>query len=346
MALTNKDIYEAAIAEIDSRKYGFDLWYVHHDDRLMDEQVEAVIKGDIDSVYMDVAEAFSEQHYTLAVEDTTEIVKSVIAEAARDDESIDEEDAWWEFEYSPLFDEVRFKVEDRAEGDPVKDLAGQTPDPLVQYVPDIPIEVDLSGVYGEAEEDDEWKVQVDDVLRGLGLPVTEHNVQALRDGLDECHDYASIRAIFTVDLAELVDRSVKWIRVTSPSLLCLNNFDGSGMDTAPMEGTIMVPRDQIRLDSALGYGSWDSIAGVVRSAYTVGTEYVRLCEYEFEGTDTDGTDFYRCTSHGSSEPSPEAHCGKATEPAYAMLVTGKEAVCECGYYPDVHLASDHEMETI
>lgn len=318
MALTNKDIYEAAIAEIADRKYGYDLWYVHYDDRLTDEQAEAVIKGDIDSVYMDVAEAFSEQHYSLAVEETEGIVKSVIAEAARDDEGIDEEDAWWEFEYNPLFDEVRYKVEDRAEGDPVKDLAGQTPDPLVQYVPDIPIEVDIEVAKAKGNDG------VFTALKDIGLPVTPHNVQALRDGLNECHDYASIRAIFTVDLAELVDRSVKWIRVTNPHLLCLNNFDGSGMDTAEMEGTIMVPRDQIRLDSTLGYGSWDNIAGVVASGYTVDTEYVRLCEYEFEGTDTDGTDFWRCTSHGSSEPSPEAHCGEATEPAYATIITDKE----------------------
>ena len=130
MALSNKDIYKAAIAEIEDRKYGFDLWYVDHNDRLTDEQVEALIKGDVDSVYMDVDEVFSEQHYTLAVQETEEIVKSVIAEAARDDESVDEEDAWWEFEYNPLFDEVRYKVEDRAEGDPVKDLARNTPDPV------------------------------------------------------------------------------------------------------------------------------------------------------------------------------------------------------------------------
>lgn len=319
MALTNKSIYEAAIAEIADRKYGFDLWYVHYDDRLMDEHVEALIKGDIDSVYMDVDEAFSEQHYSLAVEATEEIVKYVIAEAARDDESIDEEDAWWEFEYNPLFDEVRFKVEDRAEGDPVKDLAGHTPDPLVQYVPDQPVEITVDHPDGGYSSDD-----VHEALKEIGLPDTDANVDRLSSALDECHDYASIRAIFTVDLSELVDQSVKWIRVKGPRLLCLNNFDGSGMDTDEMDGTIMVPRDQIRLDSTLGYGSWDNIAGVVVSAYTVDTEYVRLCEYEFEGTDTDGTDFYRCRSHGSSEPSPEAHCGEATEPAYATIITDKE----------------------
>lgn len=341
MAISNRDIHDAAIQKVADRKFGYDLYFIEHDERLTNEQVESLVHGKTDDLYMDVTEARSEGAYINAIEEVKDLAKEVIADLARDDEDVDEDDVWWEFEYSPQFDEVRFAVEDRDESDPVRDLAGHTPDPLVQYVPDMHIEITLEYVDGGYDTD-----EVHAALKDIGLPVTPHNVQALRDGLNECHDYASIRAIFTVDLAELLDASIKWLRVKAPRLLCVNNFDGSGMDTEPMEGTIMVPRDQIRLDSTLGYGSWDEIAGVVTSAYTTDIEYVRLCEYEFDGTDTDGTDYYRCTSHGSSESSYEAHCGEATEPAYAMLVTGKEAVCECGYYPDVHLASDHEMETI
>ena len=319
MAISNRDIHDAAIQKVADRKFGYDLYFIEHDERLTIEQVESLVHGKTDDLYMDVTEARSEGAYINAIEEVKDLAKEVIAELARDDEDVDEDDVWWEFEYSPQFDEVRFAVQDRDESDPVRDLAGNAPDPLVQYVPDMPIEITVEHVDGGYDTG-----EVHAALKDIGLPVTPHNVQALSESLNECHDYASIRAIFTVDLAELLDTSIKWLRVKAPRLLCLNNFDGSGMDTEPMEGTIMVPRDQIRLDSALGYGSWDEIAGVVVSAYTTDIEYVRLCEYEFDGTDTDGTDFYRCTSHGSSEPSYEAHCGKATEPAYAMLVTGKE----------------------
>lgn len=315
MAITNDNIYDTAQRLVQTRKQGFTLIYPHYDDRLMTEQVEALVDGDFDKVYDEVGEAFADHRHHMASEDTEEVVKEAINDLMWDDEDgEDEDDLYWEFEYSDLFDEVRWLIMDRDDSNPVRNLAANTPDPLVQYVPEHPIEVGFDGDVDYDEDD------VATALTDLGLFPTEHNQKVLREALDNCHAYATIRPIFTVDLTELLDPSVKEVRLKNPVLLALNPYDGSGMDSDPAQGTIAVPRDRIALDSALGYGSWDNIAGVVRSAYTVDTEYVRICEYTFEGTDTDGTDYYRCHHHGNLEPSPDVHCDGATEPAYGRLI--------------------------
>lgn len=317
MALTNKEIYEAAIAEISDRKYGFDLYFVEHDDQLMDEQVEALVGGRVDTVYDDVVEAFSDPHYITTMEEVESVVKEVIAVFARDDEDLDEDDAWWEFRDSPQCDEVRFAVEDRDESDPVKDLANRTTDPLVQWVPEHAISLDV-------DDEEESAAEVSRALSEVGLPCSQHNVEAMYSAMGNCFGPTEVRVLFTVDLSELLDHSVTEVRLKDPILLLLNPYEGSGMDTANMRGKITVPRDEIRLDSALGYGSWDNIAGVVTSAYTVDAEYVRLCRYVRSGHDTDGTEWFRCIEHDDLQPSPDAHCGEAKEPAYAVLEEGSE----------------------
>lgn len=40
------------------------------------------------------------------------------------------------------------------------------------------------------------------------------------------------------------------------------------------------------------------------------------CKYEFDGTDTDGTDWYRCLTHGELAPSPDAPCAGYVEKPY------------------------------
>lgn len=40
------------------------------------------------------------------------------------------------------------------------------------------------------------------------------------------------------------------------------------------------------------------------------------CEYEFDGTDTDGTKWYRCTVHEELAPSPDAPCAGYQEEPY------------------------------
>lgn len=307
----NKDIYDTA----DEALEPVHLVFVDYDDRLMDEQVEALMDGDLNSVYDTVDEAFWEQRAHHALEEMEDAARAAIRTLITDDE--DEEDAWWEFRDSPLSDELRLAIEYHDESNPVKDLARNTPDPLVQWVPEHAIELDV-------DDEEESAAEVSRALSEVGLPCSQHNVEAMYSAMANCFGPTEVRVLFTVDLSELLDPSVTEVRLKDPILLLLNPYEGSGMDTENMRGKITVPRDEIRLDSALGYGSWDNIAGVVTSAYTVDAEYVRLCRYRFEGTDTDGTDFYWCESHGSIEPSHEAHCGEAEEPAYAMLIEDKE----------------------
>jgi hypothetical protein len=44
------------------------------------------------------------------------------------------------------------------------------------------------------------------------------------------------------------------------------------------------------------------------------------CEYEFEGYDTDGTEWFHCTTHDSIEISPDAPCNGYEEIPYIVSV--------------------------
>lgn len=317
----NETLRDALLEDYRARPFLPDLVYVEYDDRLTDEQVAGVVSGDWDEVDNDdftewVSEATGGAVREIIKETAGDILRRMIADGTLDEDE-DPDVIADDFEWTTEWDDVRFWLEDHDQSNPVKDLARNTPDPLVQYVPDPVIEIDV-------EDEEESNSEVARVLTELGLPSTAHNYEAMYAAMANCHGPTEVRVLFTADMEEMIDLTVEEVRLKDPALLLLNPYDGSGMDTDNMEGTITVPRDQIRLDSALGYGSWDNIAGVVVSAYTVDAEYVRLCRYRFEGTDTDGTDFYRCESHGSTEPSHEAHCGEAEEPAYAMLIEDKE----------------------
>lgn len=52
------------------------------------------------------------------------------------------------------------------------------------------------------------------------------------------------------------------------------------------------------------------------------------CEYEFVGTDTDGTDWSRCKVHGHEAPSMDAPCAGWYAPPYAdEELTPEQALC-------------------
>jgi hypothetical protein len=45
------------------------------------------------------------------------------------------------------------------------------------------------------------------------------------------------------------------------------------------------------------------------------------CEYVFDGTDTDGTKWYRCVTHDELAPSPDAPCDGYQEIPYTPPVS-------------------------
>lgn len=317
----NETLRDALLEDYRARPFLPDLVHVEYDDRLTDEQVAGVVSGDWDEVDND---DFADWVYDNRCINVREIIKETAGDILRRmiadgtlDEGEDPDVIADDFEWADEWDDVRFWLEDHDSSDPLRTLARHTPDPLVQWVPEHAIELDV-------DDEEESAAEVSRALSEVGLSCSQHNVEAMYSAMDNCFGPTEVRVLFTVDLSELLDPSVTEVRLKDPTLLLLNPYDGSGMDTENMRGKITVPRDEIRLDSALGYGSWDNIAGVITSAYTVDAEYVRLCRYRFEGTDTDGTDFYWCESHGSTEPSHEAHCGEAEEPAYATLITDKK----------------------
>lgn len=317
----NETLRDALLEDYRARPFLPDLVHVEHDDRLTSEQAAAVVSGDWDEVDNDdftewMAEATVGAAREIIKETAGDILRRMITDGTLDEDE-DPDVIADVFEWTTEWDEVRFWLEDHDPSDPLRTLAQRTPDPLVQWVPESTIELDVEDEEGSAQE-------VTVALDEVGLSCSQHNVEAMYAAMAECHGPTEVRVLFTADLSELLDPSVTEVRLKDPTLLLLNPYDGSGMDTANMRGTITVPRNEIRLDSALGYGSWDNIAGVVTSAYTVDTEYVRLCRYVRAGHDTDGTEWFKCIEHDDPQPSPDAHCSEAKEPAYAVLLEDKE----------------------
>lgn len=317
----NETLRDALLEDYRARPFLPDLVHVEYDDRLTDEQVAAVVSGDWDEVDNDDFDDWSSEARHMACweiikETATDILRRMVTDGTLDEDE-DPDAIAGDFFYHPGWDDVKFWLEDHDPSDPLRQLAQHTPDPLVQWVPEHTISIDV-------DDEEESNAEVSRALSEVGLPCSQHNVEAMYSAMGNCFGPTEVRVLFTVDLSELLDHSVTEVRLKDPILLLLNPYEGSGMDTANMRGKITVPRDEIRLDSALGYGSWDNIAGVVTSAYTVDAEYVRLCRYVRAGHDTDGSEWFKCISHDDLQPSPDAHCSEAKEPAYAVLEEGSE----------------------
>lgn len=245
----------------------YHLVYIDQGDRLTPKQVAALLRGE--NAYQsddltDLDEWESEARYRGAVE----VIKEILYE-----------EEWEILDANPIeLSELRCEIEERDVSDPYGDMLRQTGSLLYRY----DVEVDVNTTW--ASNDEELADQADELAEALGY-APGHTVKDLieSDLLPEASYGGHAWILFYIDVEEMWKATIAYDQVpeekraevkitfTRPWLLVLDKLNGSGHDVRlPVDVTL--PFDPARLttdDDGNGY-SWDSIAGLVKSAY--GTE--------------------------------------------------------------------------
>jgi len=253
-----------------------DLAYVEYDDKLMEEQLDAYLTGDDDTLD-GIDEMFREgEGYEDAI---NRYAEDLIGVELNDLEDYD------------LQDEVREWIQGMDESAVIPKLVEGNGDVLMQ----LPAAADddafgaalqaATEVDGEDERYEAIEKVFHDVLTTAGIELTDENKAAVRSLIDEnsldfgpqSSEQWRLRLVVnaapkTVAMSSYGEHrdSARTLNIEDPSLLLVDPWNGRSHDvqlTGTYKTAVSTDRPA-RLDAVLGYGSLDNIAGVVRSAYS------------------------------------------------------------------------------
>lgn len=241
----------------------YDLIYVAYDDKLTDEQVASLMRGDW-TTFWESFELFEGDSRWEGVKYHMgdlgkEAEKALEAETGKDLSGLYED-----FEHSDAWDEVRFTMEERGSGDWIKELAGHTGKVLCRSI--------------VVNEDDAWsfqRVTPSEVLKAYGLKRNKHNLDLMRGVLNECSPEFSVllgMLVYAVDVGDVYDMpgETEYVDIVDPHVYLGNPFAGSGYCDGPFKGTIRIPRESFQTDKdCFGYSWGEVTGGVTTSAYEV-----------------------------------------------------------------------------
>ena len=247
----------AVIAELDPT---YTLMYVQQGDQLSDTQVNALVQGDGETLWDELAE-FESQNRDDA---TDEILKRVSADVIRGWEHDDDRD-YEELHEKFLDSEDAFKIRDliaeRDDSTWMRDLADQTPAVLLRIT--------------AIEEDDAFAfvpVTPQQVLTTIGLTADAHNVGEVAVVLENASPEFSVLMgywIVGADVRGLVDLpgDTQEVDIINPYLYLGNPVMGHGyVSDAPLHGTVRIKGADLRTDEqAYGY-SINTIYGAINAS--------------------------------------------------------------------------------
>lgn len=245
-----------------------ELSYVAYDDHLRDEQIDAYLAHDWETIHESIEEWESDQRWdnTRAIID--ELLQGIDSEFFANFDDLDPDDA----------DEMRYAVEDKDTSDPIRDLVRNTPNQLFRATiarPGRNWYIFHDGEYAKAQA---W---VAGQLYGAGvplLPAARIADNVLRECGDWIHDGHTLDVIWYGDIetlakAEAGDR----LEFTDPHIVLLDRMNGSGYDTR-LDFDITVTLDEERMPhldrTGWGYG-WDAVAGVYAPAYATDVRVIK-----------------------------------------------------------------------
>ena len=245
--------------------------YLSYDDELSDESADAYLSGDDET--LDENTDWEDNNY----EYIEELAQGIVGR-----------DEWDELDYDAQ-DEVKDWVREHDDSNVLDGLIKNTRNKLIQFpvTDDDDFGVALSEASDEEDEGERRKAiekVFEDALTGAGLEMNDKNREAIamlinENSLDYEHQASEqwkLRILTTDDVKEYgmsgsspYRDAARDVQLTNAHILLIDPWNGRGMD-APLDGTItsrISPDTPAQLDSRRGYGSWDEVAGVVKSAY-------------------------------------------------------------------------------
>lgn len=252
-----KKFHAAVMAALDPAPH---LVYVQYDDKLNDDQVDALARQNWEQID-DSFDGWLPDH-------TYESAKIYIADAVREvvDTWADEEILGPDYDYDSLaekyegtdeWDEARFVLEERDQSSPLTDLAANVGIVLMRHSPGIDVGTQAT---------------VEDVLEELAasdtlIPWSGRNETLIQEAIDNSGGCGDLQFIYACDAKILVEISQGLVQVKNPHLWIGSSWHGSGHCVGPLEGSIFIPREDLRTDrDASGYG-WDQVASVYARGY-------------------------------------------------------------------------------
>lgn len=263
--MTNYRDIRALAREVENDMPGeVTLVYVDRGDELTKEQVDALVRGDIDTVTESVWDWEGEAQWIGACDTVDGLAKDVVSRWEREDDA-DYSELMDEWQSSPERDSALDTIRERDESDVIGDLARNTGRVLLR----MPIDgMDEDSGLSFTE------VTAEDFLLRLGFTETENNVKLAREVIANASPEFSVvmgYALAAVDVSDvyaLPFDSDAEVVIRNPHIYFGSPFSGSGWADGPFDGTVTYKRGELRTDrDAFGYG-WEEITGgVTLSAY-------------------------------------------------------------------------------
>lgn len=245
--------------------------YLSYDDELSDESADAYLSGDDET--LDENTDWEDNNY----EYVEELAQGIVGR-----------DEWDELDYDTQ-DELKDWVREHDDSNVLDGLINRTRGKLLQFP--VTNDDDFGVALSEAsEEEDEGERRkaiekvFEDALTGAGLEMNDTNREAIATLINEnslefehqASEQWKLRILSTDDVKEYgmsgsspYRDAARDVELKNPYILLIDPWNGRGMD-AKLDGTItsrISPDAPVQLDSRRGYGSWDEVAGVVKSAY-------------------------------------------------------------------------------
>jgi hypothetical protein len=241
----------------------YELVYVSQGDKLMDEQVESVVTGDLEALEESLDEFVGEQTWINSREVADDVASTVLDRWTRESESDDDDEVIEElrfaWEASDERDEVAEIVQEHDTSQPLRDLARGTGLVLLR-------------IDADNGEDSDFRYDGDDaaeqLLTRLGFEQTPENLKnAWEIVANCCTEVGYLQYLVAVDVESLLDLPEKGkVTFTDPNVYLTNPFAGAGW-ADKLYGTVTVDRADLRTDKgAFGYG-WQEVTGGVTLSY-------------------------------------------------------------------------------
>jgi len=291
VSLTEPGAPATASGIIAAGTYPVTLRYVSYDDQLSTEQMDTILEGRWNDAENDVDERLSDGAYEEAVRVATEELATAVEEGRFDRE-------WDELDPDEQ-DESRYAVEERDDSDAVGDLLRNTGDQLMRTSLGRPAERLSESRWASGHQLDTGGFEarlkaVSDLLKEAGVDPSAEGVQeAIEELVDngpwDWHEGVQLDVIFYAPLEDAVpaprsdsdcpETAMKVLEFAKPHILLIDKWNGSGHDVvvpSPLKKTLIRPAEdgpevpqtgRAYLDASAGGYSWDSVCGLVKSAY-------------------------------------------------------------------------------